>query len=295
MSVQSTRPIRSAIAVAALRAASTKEADPTIANPDHLARYFVSGLYALLINLPFHFSRHLIEWITPGSYCYFLARTRFIDHYFKHAVAQNIKQIVILGAGYDSRALRLLGEDSDITVFEIDLPATQQDKLQKMEKTGLSTQAHKVVYITDNFDDAGLENMLRENGFDFGMPCFFIFEGVSYYLEEQSVRDIFYFVGEHCATGSAVAFDYSIQSFVEGGDNTYGGKKMQQWLKKNKEPFKFGLPVGELDAFLKATRLKVVEDIGPDDFSVRYLQTTSGRIIGKPLGHLRLAYAAKEF
>jgi methyltransferase (TIGR00027 family) len=294
MAEQSIRPIRSAIAVAALRAASTKEADPAIANPDHQARYFVSGVYTLLVSLPFRLSRRIIEWITPGSYSYFLARTWFIDHYFKQAVSRNIKQMVILGAGYDSRASRLLGNDNDITIFEIDLPATQQDKLRKMKKAGLLTQANKVVYIPDNFNEAGLEHMLRENGFDFEKPCFFIFEGVSYYLEEQSVIDVFKFVGERCAKGSAIAFDYSIKSFVEGQENTYGGKKMQKWLKKNNEPFKFGLHVGDLAAFLKATSLHVAEDIGPDDFSVRYLQTASGRIIGKPLGHLRLAYATNQ-
>jgi methyltransferase (TIGR00027 family) len=295
MSAQSTRPIRSAEAVAALRAASTREADPTVANPDHVARYFVSGgLYSLLINLPLRISRHLIEWITPGSYCYFLARTRFIDDYFTQAVSRNLKQFVILGAGYDSRSSRLLSKDNDLTVFEIDLPATQQDKLDKMKKAGLSTKAGNVVYIPNNFNDTALEDILRVNGFRFDQPCFFVFEGVSYYIEEQVVRDVFTFVGKDCARGSAIVFDYSLKSFVDGGEDTYGGKKMQKWLRKNNELFKFGLHAGELGAFLSAMGLRVAEDIGPDEFGARYLRTTSGKFIGKPLGHLRLAYAINE-
>ena len=285
------RPIQSAEVVVALRTASTKESDPVVANPDYLARHFVtSSFYSRLISLPGKTCREEFEKILPGSYCYFLARTKFVDQCFARAVNEDVKQIVILGAGYDTRSVRLLNENSDVTVYEIDLPGTQNNKLEKMKMAKL-TKNNNVVYIATDFNNTTLKDLLGNKDFKFDEPAFFIFEGVSYYLEESSARNVFEFVAKSCAKKSSIVYDYSLKSFVDGSDETYGGKQIQDWIKKNNEPFKFGLHPDDNSPFMASCGLKVKKDLGPDEITEAYLSSRIEGVIGKPLGHLRMVYA----
>lgn len=292
MTQNSNKPTRSAEVVAALRTASTKERDPIVANPDHLARHFVTSyFYSRLISLPEKDCRDEFEKILPGSYCYFLARTKFVDKYFTRAVNEDIKQIVILGAGYDTRSIRLLNENSDVTVYEIDLPGTQNDKLEKMKKAKLTKNNNNVVYIASDFNKTTLTDLLKNNDFNFDEPAFFIFEGVSYYLEESATRNVFEFVAKNCVKKSSIVYDYSLKSFVDGSDDTYGGKQIQDWIKENNEPFKFGLHPDDNVHFMASCGLNVKTDLGPKEITEAYLSSQTEGVIGKPLGHLRMVYA----
>ena len=284
--------IRSAEAVAALRAVAAKDGDRSIANPDHFARKFVTGKYALILALPSPVSRNLTEYVSPGGYCYFLARTRFMDEHLLGSLARNVEQIAILGAGYDTRAHRFQPQLAGVKVFEMDLPATQRVKLDRMRK-GLLEPAPNVVYVSHDFKSGSLRTALEQAGFDCGRRTFVIWEGVSYFLHESAVRDTFSLVSS-CAPGSSIAFDYALKSFVDGDDSTYGAPQVRKWLRKNGEPFYFGLGSGELDPYLGAFALAVQDDLGPDEFTERYLIGSDGRPAGKPFGHLRMALAIKS-
>lgn len=287
--VKADKPVKSAVAVAALRAASVKE-QRSIANPDYLAHNFVRGIYSLILALPIGISRKLIEKISPGSYCYFLARTQFIDHHFTHAITNNIKQVVILGAGFDTRANRLLNKNDKAIVYEIDLPSTQNDKHEKMRSANIRFNPN-VVYIPHDLNGSSLKDILIKNGFSLDQPSLFIFEGISYYLQEKSINDLFSFICQSCAKESSIVFDYSLETFVQGMKDTYGAEKMQNWLRRNNEKFQFGINEGKLKAFLKKYEMSLTEDIGSKEILDRYLKAEDGLTIGQPLGHLRLAHA----
>jgi len=284
--------IRSAEAVAALRAVAAKSGDRSIANPDHLARKFVTGKYALVLALPSPISRHLTEYLSPGGYCYFLARTRFMDEHLLGSLAGNVEQVAILGAGYDTRAHRFRTLLAHVRVFEMDLAATQRVKLDRMRK-GLLEPAPNVVYVSHDFKSGSLLTALAQAGFDCRRRTFVLWEGVSYFLRESAVRETFALISS-CAPGSSIAFDYALRSFVEGDDSTYGGRQVRRWLQKNAEPFHFGLGAGELGPYLGAFGLTVREDLGPGAFTERYLIGSDGRAAGKPFGHLRMALAVKS-
>lgn len=293
MKKQQPKPIRSAEAVAALRAASTREPDLTVRNPDYLAHHFVGGVYKLILGRPKRMSRWLIERITPGSYGYFLARTRFVDEHLLKAIAQGVRQVVMLGAGYDSRAARFESRLAGLKLFEVDLPSTQSHKRGLMRLQGIPEPGN-VVYVPHDFNTRSLITALREQGFDTNQPTAFIWEGVTYYLQESSVKDVLDSVVSQCARGSWLILDYSLRSFVNGDETTYGGPTMQRWLKKNKEPFLFGLEPGELRRYLSPCRLAVTTDLGPSEICRKYLTDRRGALVGQPLGHLRLACAVLE-
>jgi len=292
MPAPSGNPIRSAEAVAALRAAAAKDGDPSIANPDRFARKFVTGRYALILALPSPISRNLTEYLSPGGYCYFLARTRFMDEHLLRSLAGDVEQIAILGAGYDTRAHRFQSQLADVKVFELDLPATQRTKLDRMRKA-LLEPASNVTYVSHDFKSGSLRTALEQAGFDCGRRTFVIWEGVSYYLHESAVRETFSLISS-CAPGSSIAFDYALKSFVDGDDSTYGGRQVRKWLRKNGEPFYFGLGADELAPYLSTLGLSLREDLGPDEFTERYLIGSDGRTVGRPFGHLRMALATKS-
>lgn len=290
MKTHQDKPVRSAEAVAALRAASAREADPTVRNPDYLARHFVRGVYKLILGLPKRVSRELIERITPGSYGYFLARTRFIDEHLLKAVERGVRQVVILGAGYDSRPNRFESRLAGIRLFEIDLPSTQASKRERMRARGIA-EPPNVVYVPHDFNSRSLLSALRQHAFATDLPTLFIWEGVTYYLEESSVTAVLASVVGECASGSSLILDYSLRSFVEGDATTYGGTAMHRWLKKNNERFLFGLNAGELQRYLSPFRLAVTDDLGAADLCRQYLTDRHDALVGQPLGHLRMAHA----
>lgn len=293
MKTRQDQPVRSAEAVAALRAASAREPDPTVRNPDYLARHFVGGTYKLILSLPKRLSRGLIEIMTPGSYGYFLARTRFVDEHLLKAVERGVGQVVILGAGYDSRANRFESRLKGIRLFEVDLPSTQASKRERMHAQGIAEPGN-VVYVPHDFNSRSLVSALRQHAFATDLPTLFIWEGVTYYLEESSVSTVLASVVGECMRGSSLILDYSLRSFVEGDGTTYGGEAMHRWLKKHNERFLFGLNAGELQRYLQPFGLSVTDDLGTADLCRQYLTDQKDALVGRPLGHLRMAHAILE-
>src|SRR5690242_20081967 len=99
--------IQSAETVAALRALAGTESGLATPCRDLFARHFLGLKNRLLLNFaPQGMLRSIIERVSPGSYCFTIARTRHFDEALLAAIRDGVKQVVILGAGYDSRAFR---------------------------------------------------------------------------------------------------------------------------------------------------------------------------------------------
>ena len=127
---------QSAAGVAFFRACEAQKPEAERICYDPYARAFVSGfLLSLnkLVNLP-----DLYEQISPGSTSFIFVRERYIDDVLKASLKDGLDQVVILGAGFDTRAYRIAGIEKT-HVFEIDFPATQETKLKSVEKADRSS------------------------------------------------------------------------------------------------------------------------------------------------------------
>ncbi len=185
-----TAAIRSAQTVAALRAAANNETALAVACQDTLAKYFIGARERILTAaLPQSWIRWVLERIAPGSYGFVIARTRCFDEALLAEVAHGVEQVIILGAGYDSRALRFRRELKDARVFEVDHPATQARKLGILLRaaTDVPTNVH---YIPVDFNRSSLESELAKHGFSRSGRTLFLWEGVSYYLPRPVVAQI---------------------------------------------------------------------------------------------------------
>ena len=110
----------------------------------------------------------------------FAARTAFIDGEIAGALGRGVEQVVVLGAGYDGRAMRFGGGAT--RWFEVDYPSTQADKRRRLDVLGL--QPEHVAYIPFDLMDrsSDLDGALEAAGHDAGAPSLFIGEGLLPYL-----------------------------------------------------------------------------------------------------------------
>ena len=232
--------IQSAETVAALRAMVANENDLAVRCEDRLAKHFLGLKYRIVTGIrPQPLLKRLVHLVAPGSYCFAIVRTRHFDEILLSEIRAGIEQVVLLGAGYDSRALRFRQELQRIRVFEIDHPGTQARKKRILAKISTERPAG-LSYISVDFNRQSFQTALAEHGFSPEKKTLFLWEGVSYYLPQPVVEAVLDFVSS-CAAGSSIAFDYAIKRFVDGDTSTYGGKQVAKWLKKIGEPFLFGL------------------------------------------------------
>lgn len=152
-------------------------------------------------------------------------------------------QVVVLGAGYDTRCYRLAQSNGDtkhdasiskVVWYEADAPGTQKVKRAALKETGVSTSYVKYVSVDFNVPN-GWVGALAEAGLDFSKKTLFIWEGVTMYLSPASVEKTLRGVSEHFARGSKICFDYLCSEIVFR-------KRTQAITKSIGEPYLFGLP-----------------------------------------------------
>lgn len=282
--------IQSAETLAALRALA--DTDTALATPcrDAFARLFLSSKNRFLLDvLPGGLLRKVLGVVAPGGYAFAIARTRHFDEALLNAVRAGASQVVILGAGYDSRAMRFAAELAGSRVFELDHPGTQARKKDLLARQG-KTLPDNTTLIGIDFARQSLADALSAAGFAFDKPAVFLWEGVSYYLPARAVEAVLAFVAQ-CAPGSSIVFDYAIASFVDGDTSTYGGKETARWLKRIGEPFLFGLEPVRAPDYLLRLGLRPVSHLNPADLERLYLQNSKGVRLDRVLEHLRIIEA----
>ncbi len=208
------------------------------------------------------------EAVGKGIFGAQICRTRFIDDVVQMALSEGIAQLVILGAGLDTRPYRLPAIEW-AKVFEVDLPAVQNDKKQKLQKL-LGRLPENVTFIPIDFDTQNLDAVLAGTAFDPSRPTVFVWEGVTQYLSEEAIRQTLSFVGK-CAPGSVIVSTYVLKSIIERHSDVPDANKMMDAVAKN-APWIFGLEPSSIQAYLRPFQLTVKTDVGNADYQAKYLQ-----------------------
>jgi methyltransferase (TIGR00027 family) len=246
------RPSRTSEGTTAVRAREMRKPAGDRVCSDSYAHHFLSPFFLTLRKFPL--LGKAFGWISekrcPGLRGGILARTRYIDERMTACLGDGIEQLVILGAGFDSRAYRLVGPDSNVTVFEVDHPATQTVKVAKIKNLFGGLPDH-VAFVPVDFCRDDLSSRLCDSGYDRTKKTLFLWEGVIYYLTAEAVDATFDFVTNHSGCGSSIIFDYFPLAVVDG---THAGREAQRMHKRVKdwgEPFRFGIEDNEIEPFLR--------------------------------------------
>lgn len=233
---------------------------------DPYAELFVGPMMKLLAKL---FSNpQAMERRGRGLVGFIAARERHIDEFTKARLAEGIRQVVILGAGYDARALRIPGME-EARVFEVDQPATQAIKRDRLESALGHLLPKNLTLVPVDFNKQSLGKQLGKAGYDPHQQTLFIWQGVVYYITPQAVDATLKFIAERSAPGSAVIFDYSPPAYLS--DTTRGEiKRMRAMQNFTGERLAFGIPFDQIETFLTERGFTDIHNYTADDFKRLY-------------------------
>ena len=270
-----------AMAVCDFRAVGALHPDPKLRNRDRLA----AKLCPTSMTLPrdYALARLALERDPEGLSGYFFvnARTLHIDAQLAKAAADGIRQIVVLGAGYDSRAYRFHQAYPKLVFFEVDLPEMIASKKQAVARL-LKTLPRHVRYAPIDFNTQALDGVLAGAGYDRSARSLFIIEGVVMYVNEAGNRATFEFIGKNAASGSRVVYDYLLRRVVDGDyAGLYGAAKLTRGVAAIGEPFVSGWTPQEAAAFASQHGLSVVDDLDHVELTRRYLTNSRGEPDGR--------------
>jgi methyltransferase (TIGR00027 family) len=199
--------------------------------------------------------------------------------------------VVVLGAGFDSRAYRFRASHPSLRFFEVDLPATIEAKKSRLAEVYGAVPDY-VRYAPIDFNTQKLEDVLIAQGYDPARKTFFILEGVVMYVVAPGVSATFNFIRDRSASGSTVVYDYVLQPIIENKfAGYYGAAGTTIAVAAIGEPYVTGWTTPEAAAFLKQHGLLLVEDVGEKELTERHLTGSDGRPDGRMIDWHRLIEA----
>ena len=274
------------------RACSSQERDRHLRCDDYIAIRLVPGFVAMLLRTA-PFRAFYRRFLAPrGVYEYVAARTKYIDAAFGDALTTGCEQVVLFGAGFDTRALRFQSELRASRVFELDVPITQAAKLGRYHQRQLIIP-YNLTSVAIDFDRESITAKLREAGFRADQASLFILEGVLMYLRRETVDATFATLGELACAGSRVAFDYIRSSVLRGDTSPYGAAAIARSVEEVNEKWHSGMEPDEVAPFLSRHGFRPLDHSDAAQLEQRYFTSTDGRAVARVNGTHCLVTAEK--
>ena len=263
-------PSLTATFVASVRAYYSELPAPYGVAPDPAASALLPGLFALPARAARRASGPTARVMHVGLGTAFLGltyhvalRTYAIDRALREATNRGVKQVVLLGAGLDNRALRLR-ELAHHTVFEVDHHATQAYKTQMLARAGWS-RADNVRLVGVDFERGSLDEALLRAGLSRSEPTFWVWEGVSIYLTKDAIRTTLAATARCSAPGSRLAMTYTPPG--TGGPLLW---QAARWMTRIiQEPILGSISQDELRTELERAGFALVSDEADSDWATQ--------------------------
>jgi methyltransferase (TIGR00027 family) len=217
----------------------------------------------------------LFERGAPGIRGALLCRTCAIDDMVKAAVGRGLRNVVILGAGLDTRPYRL-AELAGTTVFELDLATLQNFKRARLRDRFGAEPPH-VRFVPIDFNSARLDEALANAGLDQNEPALFIWEGVTQYLQPEAVDAVLRAVAAR-PEGSELIFTYVLEDALTG---KIAARKPEPWF--------FGIRPDLLAAFLAERGLTLRADLGAEEHINNYVNPRGRALFVSEIERVALA------
>jgi methyltransferase (TIGR00027 family) len=269
---RSSRPSSTAEAVTIARAAELRRPNGQRIVTDEFAPYFLSPVARALVRSMRVVSRPLnaierSELVATLTFA--LCRHRFIDVHLTAALGDGVEQVLILGAGYDSRAYRFADKLHGRPVHEVDLAPLSR------RKAGV-VASHPEVFgdtvirrVEIDFRTESLAEKLLESGFSVGATTFVVWEGVSMYLDRAAVESTLATLHELCGAGSVLAMDF--WRVVPGPAPLDRARRVvTRSFALIGEPLTFAVAPDEVGKLLGSHGFTVIDMADSDELAARY-------------------------
>jgi methyltransferase (TIGR00027 family) len=219
----------------------------------------------------------MAERLSPGLTTFVMTRHRYIDDRLRAALAREadpVAQVVLLGAGYDSRGYRFADELRGRPVFEVDFPATSRRKAKIVAHEADALPAVATVRVEIDFQTQSLADRLVESGFQGGARSFFVWEGVSMYLTRDAVKTTLSTLRQLGGPGSELAMDFWYY-LDEPSLFATAYRASANVLSLIGEPVTFGIHPEDVESFLDRLGLRLLDVADAAALEARYV--TDGR------------------
>ncbi|MBN1316118.1 MAG: SAM-dependent methyltransferase [Anaerolineales bacterium] len=287
------KPSETAFFAALRRALANKEYNDDKFGPDYMAEFFLPSYFRFFLRFKKirENARYKLDGFFPGLTEYMIARTAYFDGLFKSALEIRAQQIVLLGAGYDTRAYRFAGLNQGTQIFELDIASTQDQK-KKCLKRAVIDIPNQVKLVPIDFNKKSLSQVLAQAGYDGRKKTLFIWEGVSYYLDTESVDATLEFISHLPNNDSAIAFDYTVT--LTEDTVYYGAQDFARSMEEHHsaEALLFSVEEGKIETFLESRGLKMTGHLDNREIESTFLMDDNGSLIGPMTGHFRFVLAS---
>jgi methyltransferase (TIGR00027 family) len=200
-----------------------------------------------------------------GLRLHVVVRSRYSEDALAEAVARGVRQLVVLGAGLDTFAYRQPPWGKDLRIFEVDHPASQALKRDRLAAAGVALPDN-LTYAPVNFEVESLRDGLSRAGLDVTQPTFFSCLGVLMYLTEAATDDLFSFLGGF-PPGSELVLTFSPE-----GERSEAHRRLERLVAEVGEPMQSHVSEEALAAQLQRVGFHQVHFVAPVEIADRYLQ-----------------------
>ena len=283
-------PSMTATINAYLRAIASIEYKDSKWGSDYLAQFFLPSEYSNTLNNPSEWESYKISRNKNGTYGFVIARTVYFDNLFKQGLKDKIPQIVILGAGYDTRAYRFQSILNKTNVYELDIHTTQNLKKKYLNNANIKI-SDNVHLLSINFNKELIKDILVNAGFNINKKTLYICDGIMPYIEPRAIDELLNQISKNSPTNSILSFDfvqisskifdgYGVREFIDNFKSKHGG-----------EPIRFRIRPGKLSQFLSKRGLNLIQSYTSEELEDSFLILPNGSKIGKITAFFGLAEA----
>jgi methyltransferase (TIGR00027 family) len=211
---------------------------------------------------------YMRAWPAPAE---MLARARYAEDKLTEAIDEGVGQYVLVGAGMDTFAFRRPDLTQRLRVFEVDRPAAQAFKRQRLAAVGLELPPH-LHFVPADLDQEDLATALARSGYDPRVPAFFGWLGVTMYLDRDTTLATLRAIRSVAVGGTQVVFDYLD---TDAFDPNRASKRVQALLDVRRlsgEAMRSGFDPGTLGTELGRIGFRLREHCNPQEIEARYFQ-----------------------
>ena len=249
---------KTALMVCAYRARASARPEPLFADPFAAALAGGDGM-----QLAARFDQHF-----PHMELWMALRTAFLDRQVERWTGRGVAQVVILGAGLDTRAARLSRDG--VRFFEVDHPATQREKRQRLAAVS-DYPIDAARYVACDFESDDFLDRLIGAGFDAAAPAVILWEGVVPYLTETAVRATARRIAGGCHPDSILFFDHIRKRMAEGANIRDKDRATRDYVGDLGEPIRFG--TNDILPLLYDEGFRWVRNVSFDEICLAYTGT----------------------
>lgn len=232
-----------------------------------------------------------LKYWAPGGQEFLTSRARLVDDLAAklvegNDVSERLEQVVILGAGFDTMALRIRDRLRNVTIFEVDHPATQAVKREVMERIGVPENLR---FVAVDFEKDDFTEKLREAGFDSSRRSFVIWVGVSYYLTNKAVANTLEQIAGLGSAGTKLVWDYLLAEVLNGSTTNRDALDKARRAAKLGEPWLFGLETSQVPYYIEQFGFQLLKDYSPEELHETYCPRRA-----RPMSYVRIVLCERQ-